>query len=399
MPASCSNTRKNNLIMFSTSRIILSASALRNNVDFLRKQVLGPETRISAVVKGNAYGHGIETFVPLAETCGVNHFSVFSAGEAWRVLKVRRQPGTIMIMGYIADEELPWAVANEIECFIYDRERLAAIIAAAKESGKPARIHIEVETGMNRTGLTAEELQELLPMLKEGRQHLHLAGVSTHYAGAEHSSNYDRVKAQIGRYERHLAFLKGHGLEPEIRHTACSAATLIFPETQLDLVRLGVLIYGYWPSQETWADYNLTNKHITEESLEPVLTWKTGVMSLKHLKKGESLGYGKHFVATRDSVMAAIPVGYSYGYSRALSNLGEVGIRGERARIAGIVNMNMMMADVTHIPGVQRGDEVILAGRDACGLIKFASFNQAENPLNYEMLARLPSDIPRQLSE
>src|SRR5690606_21548951 len=178
--------------MKQTSHIELHAENYRKNISFIREQI-GSGCQLSSVIKGNAYGHGIESFAPLAETCGINHFSVFSAYEAYRLLKVSDGNSTIVIMGVAdSDEELEWAINKQVEFFVYDTDRLLHAIQCAKKLRKKAFIHIELETGMNRTGFSSSDLLQAVSIIEENRDHLVLRGLCTHFAGAESIANYFR---------------------------------------------------------------------------------------------------------------------------------------------------------------------------------------------------------------
>lgn len=380
--------------MFHTSVIEISKSALKNNLDFL--QNLMGDVRISSVVKGNAYGHGIEHFVPLAEECGMDHFSVFSADEAWRVLQCAHRKPTIMIMGMIDDAQLKWAVEHDVEFFVFDLHRLHEAAKAAAEIGKPARIHIELETGMNRTGLPLDEMQEAVRYINQHSKHLTFQGLCTHYAGAESIANFVRIKDQIKRYKTAYRLLSRQNTLPNIRHTACSAASIRYPETRYNLVRMGILQYGFWPSREIFIEYNskLSDK---SEPLQPLISWRSKVMDVKSVKTGEFVGYGTSFLATSDMKIATVPIGYSHGFSRSLSNTGRALVNGHRVGVIGIVNMNALTLDVTSVEQVDIGDEVVLIGDQGNKQISVSSFGELSDQLNYELLTRLPMDIPRKV--
>jgi alanine racemase len=378
-----------------TSFLELSQSALGQNIAFLRKLI--GTTMLSAVVKGNAYGHGIEQFVPMLEREGVHHFSVFSSNEAMRVWKCAQQPATILIMGWIADDELTWAISNEIHFFVFDKNRLEAACESARKLNKKARIHIEVETGMNRTGFEAETCEEIIAYIKSNSDFLSLEGLCTHYAGAESVANYMRVKSQITQFNQLNECFTAHGLAPKIRHTACSAATLSFPETHMDMVRIGILLYGFWPNQETYIYHLKKNGIMPEDPLKRVIAWKTQIMSIKRLKVGEFIGYGTSYQAPKNLSIATVPVGYSYGFTRNLSNLGRVLVKGRRVGVIGLVNMNLMIINISDVPNAAKGDEVVLIGNQQNKSITVASFGELSNQLNYELLSRLPVDIPRKL--
>jgi alanine racemase len=386
--------------VFDTSVIELSRRALKRNFRFMRKR-LGPHPVISCVIKGNAYGHGIESFLPMAEQCGVEHFSVFSASEAVRAVQSRTSDSThVMVMGHMEGEAIPWAIERGVSFYVFDLERLEAARRAAAGAGRTALIHLEVETGLNRTGLAGEDLDRALSMLADNRPHLALAGVCTHYAGAESVNNYLRIQEQKKRYRRALERVRAAGLEPGLRHTACSAAALTYPETVMDMVRTGIAMYGFWPSKQTKMHYIRnccqTPAQRRANPLRRVMRWKSSVMSLKSVRAGEFIGYGTTCLATRDRVLASVPVGYFHGFARSLSNLGYVLIHGRRANVAGLVNMNALLVDVTDLNGrVGRGDEVVLIGRQKRAHISVSSFSDMTRNPNYEVLTRLPACIPR----
>jgi len=349
---------------------------------------------MSSVVKGNAYGHGIEVFVPMVVANGVDHISVFSAAEALRAREATDQPYDLMIMGMMDKDEVEWAVQSGTEFFVFGFDRLEQAINSSKKTGSPAMIHIEVETGLNRTGFQSSELPKVIGMLKEQREHLSLQGLCTHYAGAESIANYLRVKRQIARYrDIHKQFL-AEGLEPKYRHTACSASALSYPETRMDLVRIGIAQYGFWPSQETMIQH-MAKKEITEDPLKRLITWKSKVMSVKEVRQGDFVGYGTSFQARNRTRIAIVPMGYASGYGRSLSNQGSVLINGKRAPVIGTVNMNMLIADLGDDNEVREGDEVVLIGLQKENALTVASFSEFSNQLNYELLTRLPQDIPR----
>ncbi|WP_299986069.1 alanine racemase [uncultured Pontibacter sp.] len=379
--------------MFYSSYIEISRSALAHNIAFLKAQLrLG--VRYSSVIKGNAYGHGIEEFGQLAYTCGVDHFSVFSADEAYRLQQVLPHTATILIMGYIDDEELNWAITHNIELYVFSLDRLEQAGKAAKALQKPARIHLDLETGMNRIGLNTDELERAADIILKQPDAFEVVGVSTHYAGAESSENHDRVTAQLQRYHMAVRMLQQKGLTIKTLHTACSAAVMAYPETHLDMVRVGIMQYGFWPSPEIYQRYMGISTD-RSDPLRRLINWKSRVMSLKVVPSGEFIGYGTSFQASTEMLIAAIPVGYSWGFSRSLSNQGQVLIRSHRAPVVGIVNMNVLMVDVTGIPDVALKDEVVLLGKQGSEHITVASFAELSTQLNYELLTRLPLNIPR----
>ncbi|MBI1183095.1 alanine racemase [bacterium] len=382
--------------MWQTSFIEISKSALENNYNFLREMM--PGVRISSVVKGNAYGHGIEHFVPLAEACGIDHFSVFSANEAMRVMHSAKSRPDIMIMGMIDDHELLWAIENNISFFVFNWERLKLAQEIALKAGLQARVHIEAETGMNRTGFAFNELNECFKFLSRNRNSVVFEGFCTHFAGAESIANYYRISHQIQVFEKGIEKLKKRGMAPRNFHAACSAAAVRFPNIRYQLVRIGIMQYGFWPSREVFVDYSskMENKY---DPLKRLISWKSKIMSLKNVKANEFIGYGTSFLAQNDMKIAIVPVGYAHGFARSLSNSGRAIINGHRVGVVGTVNMNALTLDVTHLESVNLGDEVVLIGEQGNVDISVSSFSELSDQLNYELLVRLPHDIPRNITD
>lgn len=379
--------------MFNTSQIELDQKAFESNIAYIRKKI-GPDIRVSSVVKGNAYGHGIFEFIPMAEAAGIDHFAVFSANEALEVANISMNNSTIMIMGFIENEELEWAVVNGIEFFVFEEDRLQEAIRVARRFNIKARIHIEFETGLNRTGFDRAELKKIVKIIVANLDYLEVVGDCTHYAGAESIANYLRVTNQIKRFNQTDRWLRKQNITPQYKHTACSAAAMSYPASRMQMVRIGILQYGFWPSRETFIDCIKVEKDRIDP-LKRVIRWKSKVMDVKEVTTGEFVGYGTTFMASENMKLATVPVGYSHGYSRALSNQGRVLIRGRRLAVIGIINMNLLMVDISECPEVSKGDEVVLIGDQGDQAVSVASFGELSNQLNYELLTRLPRNIPR----
>ncbi|WKN32618.1 alanine racemase [Porifericola rhodea] len=381
-----------------SSRIELSQSALQNNVDFVREKV-GPDPIISAVVKSNAYGHGTRYFIPMLTKCGVKHFSVASSFEAQEVLKACLPDCEIVIMGILYSKDLEWAIYHNIQYYVFDLERIRQSVEAAKRVGKKAVVHLEVETGGNRTGLPIEQMEEALDLLKANAKYIDFRGLCTHLAGAETLANQFRIRRQIIRYNEFYDLAEQKGYLPSLKHIASSAAALTLPEARMDMVRVGIALYGLWPSPDVYNMHLVEINQMSDNPLHRVISWKTDIMHLKDVKEGEFIGYGTSYQALRDMKVAVIPLGYANGYSRSLSNKGFVLIRGKRANICGLINMNLFMVDVTYIEDAEVGDEVVLIGNQASNSITISSFSDFANQLNNELMSRLPSDIPRCIVE
>jgi alanine racemase len=381
-----------------SSRIELSGKALAGNIRFLRNRI-GPDAVFSSVIKGNAYGHNIKEFVPLAEGCGVRHFSVFSIEEAVCAHEAISEDSHVMIMGYIDNSDLEWAITRGVSFYVFDLGRLQEALRTARRVGAQARVHLEVETGLNRTGLERCHLDQAMSILRSNRESLRLEGICTHFAGAESIGNYWRIMNQIQSFKDILSDLEALVENGAIRHSACSAAALRYPETIMDMARIGIAQYGYWPSKETRIQYFTEiaqgGKPPRRSPLRAVLTWKSRIMALKSVGAGEYIGYGTIYQTSRPQKIATVPVGYSQGFARSLSNLGYVLVRGKRAQILGFVGMSMIIIDITHIKDVVKGDEVVIIGRQGRNDISVSSFGEMSRNLNYEVLVKIPSEIPR----
>ena len=382
--------------MIATSILEISAKAYRQNIRYIRSEI-GPKPIISAVVKGNAYGHGIAQMVQIAEKAGIRHFSTFSSDEAWEVFEKSTKGSEIMILGMLHLEELEELIRKGISFYVFDFDRLQRAITISKEIGILAKVHIEIETGFHRTGFDWNQREKLGEILLENKDYISIEGLCTHYAGAESVSNFVRVKNQIARYHEFKDFFNAGDIAFKTYHTACSAATLIFPETIMDMVRIGIAGYGFWPTKETFfAKLNSLPKG-NKNPLRRLITWKSTIMSLKSVKTGEFVGYGNSYMALENIRLAIVPVGYGHGYSRLLSNHGMVLISGHYCQVVGTVTMNAIAVNVSKIKDLKVGEEVILIGKQGGKEITVASFSESTQQVNYEMLTRLPKDIPRKI--
>ncbi|MDZ7743044.1 MAG: alanine racemase [Bacteroidota bacterium] len=379
--------------MLNTSFIELNKDALNNNIQYLRNRI-GKDVRYSMVVKANAYGHGIEELLPMIEECGVDHFSVFSLAEAMRAFEIKKDHCDLMIMGFIDDDYLAWAIEKGVSFFVFTMHRLKQVIMVARRLDKAAKVHIELETGMHRTGFCEEEMQEVVNILKKESKYIEIEGICSHLAGAESIVNYKRIIKQIETFKGLCDWFYEEGFQPRYRHLACSAGVLNYPESIMDMVRVGISNYGFWPSDETMMTH-MKNEGFDEDPLKRVLSWKSEIMSVNRVPKGKYVSYGRSYITNRDSNIATVPVGYGYGFSRTLSNNGHLLVSGKRVPVVGTVNMNMVVIDVTDIENVKVGEEVVLIGDQGDTFISVSSFSDMNNSMNYELLTRLPNHIPR----
>jgi alanine racemase len=339
-----------------------------------------------AVVKANAYGHGLLEVARRIEP-DVDFFGVHSAGEAETLLQAGIDR-PLLIMGPVSPHQFRFLNPARVHLTITSRELLEYL----RENGFSFPLHLKVETGTNRQGLPAEEVPEALKTIK--RYGLPLVGLSTHFANIEDTTDHTYALMQLKRFKKLQTLVEGEFGRLPYTHCACSAAILLFPESYFSLVRAGISLYGYWPSKETKLSW--IQIHGREEvALKPVLTWKTVVAQVKRVEKGEFVGYGCTYRTTRDTRIAVLPIGYYDGYDRKLSNRGMVLIRGQRAPVLGRVCMNLLMIDTTDLPAVEVGDIVTLIGRDGDEEVSADTLAEMAGTINYEILARLGAHVPK----
>ena len=214
----------------------------------------------------------------------MKHFSVFSADEAYQVKKVVNEEATVLIMGMMEKSQIEWAVRNGVEFYVFDLSRLKAAVSASIRTGKRAVVHIEVETGLNRTGFNSEELENVVRLLKANPDNIEFKGLCTHFAGAECISNYFRIMSQLKVFRKMHKYLLENGLNPQVLHTACSAAAVRYPSTRMEMVRVGIMQYGFWPNTETYISYTAKRKKRINP-LKRILSWKSSQLNYELLTR------------------------------------------------------------------------------------------------------------------
>jgi len=371
--------------------IEISKKNLIHNLHQFRKTV-GKKVKIMAVVKANAYGHGIREVSKIVSQKGADWLGVNSFEEGI-VLREEKIKLPILVMGYIPLAKLGEAIKNNLSFVVYNRETIKQAEKQASKLDKKAKIHLKLETGTNRQGISIKEIV-LFAKFCLSLKNIFLEGIYTHYANIEDTLDPGFAVEQLRKFQKALQIIKMAGINIPIKHTACSAATILFPETYFDLVRVGIGLYGLWPSRET--KISAQEKGIKID-LCPVLTWKTKVVQLKKVKKGETIGYGRSFKTSRNSIIAVLPVGYWDGYDRKLSNQGRVLIKDQFAPVVGRVCMNMTMVDVTDIPKVKVEDEVVLLGKQRKNEITAEELSQKIGTINYEVVTRINPLLPRKV--
>jgi alanine racemase len=369
----------------------IDGGSLIHNLHAFRRR-LGPGVELSHVVKSNAYGHGLELVAQEDEASGLVHsLSVISVEELVRV----REAGVklpIIVLGYVPLSGWEALVDAEGSPVIMNRESLEVLSQEAAERGREVKVHLKLETGANRYGIPEEEILEYVEIVNS-LPGLRLEGITTHFANIEDTTDHSFAREQLDRFQRTLARVREAGGPVPMPNTACSAAAILFPESHLGMARVGISSYGIWPSKET----KVSSSHLdgAQMDLRPVLSWKTKVAQVRRVPRGQYVGYGCTWRAPVDSILAILPVGYADGYDRGISNIGHVLIRGQRAPVRGRLCMNVAMVDVTHIPGVELEDEVVLLGRQGQEKISAEDLAGWCGTIAYEIVARIAEHLPR----
>ena len=352
----------------------IDLDALASNFRVVRGRV-GASVKVMAVVKADAYGHGAVECAQRLAAEGADWFGVASPEEG---LELRRaglsQP--VLSFGGFWEGQAELCVKEKIVPTIYRLDMAAAFDEAARESGTVADVHVKVDTGMGRLGVRYDEAAEFAARLSEFKN-IRVDGVMTHFAVADEPERECFTGDQVRHYGEALEAFRAKGHRPSFAHLANSAATFAHPETWGNMVRPGGVLYGLWR--------DVLPPRSDNPGLRPAMSIHSRVMLLKHVHRGETLGYGCTFEASRETMVATLPVGYHDGYVRALSNRGRVIVRGQFAPVAGRVSMDLTLVDVTDIKGVRVGDRVTLLGTDGQLAIPAEDLAKTAGTISYEI--------------
>ncbi len=371
--------------------IEINSLKVKQNIKNFRN-ILNKKTKFYAVVKSNGYGHGIKEIVQITKS-DVDGYAVNHISEASTIYDLCTQP--ILIMGGFEKEDLRFLRDMElkrIRIVIFNEEQLKEIL----EINKEISFFLKIDTGMSRLGYRVDN-QKWIQMLEFIQTHnLNLVGLMTHFSNVEDVTEQDYAYFQLKEFKKAIQITKKFFPKRKLQfHSAASAATILIPDARQDLVRIGISLYGLWPSLATkLSAYNLyRNKFM----LEPALEWKTKLVHINEVPENTKVGYGCTYQTSSKTKIAVLPVGYFEGYDRSFSNRSYVIINGYRAMLIGRVCMNMIMVDVTHIPDVKVGDTAILIGKDPITKESVTADDLAEiaGTINYEITTRIPVHIPR----
>ncbi|OHD15192.1 MAG: alanine racemase [Spirochaetes bacterium GWB1_59_5] len=356
----------------------VDTAAIRGNIQRIAAR-LSPGVSVCAVVKADGYGHGALAVARVALEAGASMLAVALVNEAAE-LRAAGFVCPILVLGPTEACDAARIVDLGLDTTVYELSAARALSDAAVSAGASVGIHLKIDTGMRRVGCEPEAAASIAAAIA-ALPAVRLAGVFSHFATAD-AEDLGFAREQLGRYEAALAAIKAADIDPGIRHLANSAAAIRMPEAGFDMVRLGIAMYGLKPSADrAW-----------EVELLPAMSFKTRVSMVKDVSAGESVGYGRRFYAARKSRIATLPLGYADGWPRALSGRVSLLVRGKRAPLVGSVCMDQCMLDVTDVPGVSVGDEVLLYGAPELPADEIAA---ALGTINYEVVCLVGKRVPR----
>ena len=358
----------------SLNRVEINLDALQTNYQAI-KALVGPRVNVMGMVKSDAYGHGL---LSCANTLSVAGAKVFGVAEVEEGVALRNGgiSGEIIILLGAPPESFPELIKYDLTPVVYDLANLRILADLAESLGKTVPVHLKVDIGMGRLGIMPDEIHTFIKGL-QGMKGVQLAGIFGHYPVAD-AEDPSRTLGQCNHFASLMHGIDRLLLPQTIKHTANSAALLQYPETHFDMVRPGISLYGCFPASGLTCFQSVT--------LKPVMSFKTSVIQLKQVPANYGISYGHRYITEKDTRLAVLPVGYDDGYLRRLSGKAEVLIRGRRAPILGMICMNACMVDVTDIPEVLVGDEVVLMGRQGNREISAEQLAAWSGTINYEIL-------------
>ncbi len=365
------------------SKVIIDLAKLDRNIKNI-KRMLKPNTHLMAIVKADAYGHGAIGVAHQALVSGASWLGV-AIPEEGAELREAGITAPILVLGGIDETQVKTVVEYDLTQCVFSLDVARLLNYEAQRLNKKIAVHLKVDTGMGRIGLVdVESIRKFCSEIKP-YSHLILEGIFTHFAAADEEDK-TFTNQQMKRFSNILDVLASDGVKFKWVHAANSAAIIDCPDAHFNLVRAGIAMYGYYPS--TAVKRSLV-------PVEPILQWETKVVHVKDVGKGDSISYGRTFIAERPMRIATLPVGYADGYSRLLSNRGWVLIHGRKAPIVGVVCMDQVMVDVTHISGVKPGDSAVLIGTQGDETISAEDIARLCGTISYEVLTGIGRRIPR----
>ena len=361
----------------------IDTAKLRHNyLEF--RELIGKKCLLLAVVKSNAYGHGLIDYSKALDKIGVDWFGVDSFVEA-RKLREAGIKKPVLVLGYTLLRNFDEAAKLNVSLTVSSLEQLREILrlSASRRIAQDInlKMHLKIDTVMHRQGVQLDELPEVLKILKS-MKNIKLEGIYSHFAAAGDGKYISETQQQIKNFRQAVEIIEAAGFQP-IKHLAATGGAIAFPENHFDMVRIGIGLMGLWPSEEIKTDY------CDKVKLEPILSWKTVISEIKSVKKYEKIGYGFTETLKRDSKIAILPIGYWHGFRRSLSSIGWVLIHGQRCKVLGRVSMDMTTIDVTDLKSVKVGDTVTLIGRDQTEEITVEEMAELAGSYSYEIITTI----------
>ena len=374
----------------------INLKAFKNNLQNLKK-ITEPDTGIMAVIKADAYGHGSLRCAKAAVDSGVDYIGVGIIEEG---IELRENGITepILILGSIFPDEAADLVRHNLATILCTNHLAEALAKEAEKQKKTVSVHIKVDTGMNRLGVLPENLLSLIQTINK-LSTLKLEALSTHFSSAD-DEDTSITKQQIELFQKTIIELQEAGVTiPTLTHLANTSALLRFPESRSNMVRPGLILYGALPSPALNSVVHEIYQKKNLQIFQPVMQWKSKIILLKSVQKGQPLSYSRKHFTQKDSLIATLPIGYADGLHRNLSNNMEVLIKGKRAPQVGTICMDMILIDVTGIPDVQMGDEVIIFGKQGKEEIQVDELAKRSSTIPYEILCNVGKRVPRVYKE
>jgi len=365
------------------TRVEINLTKLDKNIQKI-KSLLKPDTELMAVVKANAYGHGIVEVAKQALKSGARFLGVAVPEEGVQL----REAGIncdILVLSGIDIDQIDLVVDYNLSVCIFSIDMAKLINQKAGNKQKKTKVHVKIDSGMGRIGVRSIDEATRLCIEIEKMDYLILEGIFTHFACADECDDNGYSVMQLERFNKVLGEIEKAGIKPRWIHAANTASIINYPESHYNLVRTGIGMYGYEPKYSTKKGLGL----------EPVLNWHTKIVYLKEIGLGCSVSYGRTYIAEGPRKVATLPVGYGDGYSRLLSNKGWVIIRGRKAPIIGNICMDQMLVDVTDIPDVQIGDDVVLIGHQGNESIYADDIAKLYGTISYEVVTNINKRVPR----
>ncbi|HKS29918.1 MAG TPA: alanine racemase [Pyrinomonadaceae bacterium] len=362
----------------------INLQALAENFHAVRSRV-NSNVKIMAVVKADAYGHGAVECARVLSREGAEWFGVALPEEAIELREAGIREPILCLGGFWAGQEQA-CLRHNLVPVVYRADMIEALDRAARDAGRVADAHLKIDTGMGRLGVRHDRVVEFLEAIRDYRN-VRIDGVMTHFASADDPQQKCFTEEQLARFRDAVGVLRERGLNPTYEDCANSAATSAYPQSWGNMVRPGGVLYGLWRDILPPLDEPLR--------LRPVMSLHSRVMLLKWVKRGETLGYGCTFEASRDTQVATLPIGYNDGYPRALSNRGRVIVRGRYASVVGRISMDLTLIDVTDIPNVRLNDRVTLFGEENELIVPAEDIAGTAGTLSYEITCGISTRVPR----